>query len=39
VNLEGVMRASRFIAGKVGHPLTSKVYRAGGRLTTIPAPR
>jgi hydroxymethylglutaryl-CoA lyase len=39
VNLDRVMRASRFIASKVGHPLTSKVYQAGGHLTTIPAPR
>ena len=39
VSLEGVMRASRFIVDEVGHPLTSKVYQAGGRLTTIPAPR
>jgi isopropylmalate/homocitrate/citramalate synthase len=28
VNLEGVTTASRFIADKVGHPLTSKVYQA-----------
>jgi isopropylmalate/homocitrate/citramalate synthase len=33
------LEASRFIVGAVGHPLTSKVYQAGGRLTTIPAPR
>ena len=38
VNLEGVLAASRFIVGAVGHPLTSKVYQAGGRPTTIPAP-
>jgi hydroxymethylglutaryl-CoA lyase len=39
VNLDGVLAASRFIVDAVGHPLTSKVYQAGGRLTTIPAPR
>jgi hydroxymethylglutaryl-CoA lyase len=39
VNLDGVLEASRFIVNAVGHPLTSKVYQAGGRLTTIPAPR
>jgi isopropylmalate/homocitrate/citramalate synthase len=39
VNLEGVLAASRFIVDAVGHPLNSKVYQAGGRLTTIPAPR
>jgi hydroxymethylglutaryl-CoA lyase len=39
VSLERVMRASRFIASKVGHPLASKVFQAGGRPTTIPAPR
>ena len=39
VNLEGVLAASRFIVSAVGHPLTSKVYQAGGRPTTIPAPR
>jgi hydroxymethylglutaryl-CoA lyase len=39
VNLDGVLEASRFIVDAVGHPLTSKVYQAGGRLTTIPAPR
>jgi isopropylmalate/homocitrate/citramalate synthase len=39
VSLDRVLDASRFIVGAVGHPLTSKVYQAGGRLTTIPAPR
>jgi hydroxymethylglutaryl-CoA lyase len=39
VSLDRVLEASRFIVGAVGHPLTSKVYQAGGRLTTIPAPR
>jgi isopropylmalate/homocitrate/citramalate synthase len=39
VSLDKVLDASRFIVGAVGHPLTSKVYQAGGRLTTIPAPR
>src|SRR5216683_3342476 len=34
VNLDGVLAASGFIVGAVGHPLTSKVYQAGGRLTT-----
>jgi hydroxymethylglutaryl-CoA lyase len=39
VSLEKVLDASRFIVAAVGHPLTSKVYQAGGRLRTIPAPR
>jgi hydroxymethylglutaryl-CoA lyase len=39
VNLDRVLEASRFIVDAVGHPLTSKVYQAGGRLSTIPAPR
>ncbi len=39
INLDKVLAASRFIVDAVGHPLTSKVYQAGGRLTTIPAPR
>jgi isopropylmalate/homocitrate/citramalate synthase len=39
VNLDGVLAASRYIVNAVGHPLTSKVYQAGGRLVTIPAPR
>jgi hydroxymethylglutaryl-CoA lyase len=39
VSLDKVLDASRFIVAAVGHPLTSKVYQAGGRLTTIPAPR
>jgi hydroxymethylglutaryl-CoA lyase len=39
VSLDGVLQASRFIVDAVGHPLSSKVYQAGGRLTTIPAPR
>jgi len=39
VDLDGVIEASRYIVDAVGHPLTSKVYQAGGRLKTIPAPR
>jgi hydroxymethylglutaryl-CoA lyase len=39
VDLDAVLAASRFIVDAVGHPLSSKVYQAGGRLTTIPAPR
>jgi isopropylmalate/homocitrate/citramalate synthase len=39
ISLDKVLDASRFIVDAVGHPLTSKVYQAGGRLTTIPAPR
>jgi len=39
ISLDRVLDASRFIVGAVGHPLTSKVYQAGGRLTTIHAPR
>jgi isopropylmalate/homocitrate/citramalate synthase len=39
VHLERVLDASRLIAHAVGHPLTSKVYQAGGPLRTIPAPR
>jgi isopropylmalate/homocitrate/citramalate synthase len=39
VSLDGVLAASRYIVDAVGHPLTSKVYQAGGRLKTIPAPR
>jgi hydroxymethylglutaryl-CoA lyase len=39
VRLDKVLEASRFIVSAVGHPLTSKVYQAGGRLRTIPAPR
>ncbi len=39
ISLDKVLDASHFIVGAVGHPLTSKVYQAGGRLTTIPAPR
>ena len=39
IDLERVLEASRFIVDAVGHPLTSKVYQAGGRLTPIPAPR
>ncbi|MGI9145711.1 MAG: hydroxymethylglutaryl-CoA lyase [Chloroflexota bacterium] len=39
VSLDKVLEASSFIAAAVGHPLTSKVYQAGGRLRTIPAPR
>ena len=32
VNLEDVLAASRYVVGAVGHPLTSKVYQAGGTL-------
>jgi isopropylmalate/homocitrate/citramalate synthase len=39
VSLDKVLAASRFIVDAIGHPLTSKVFQAGGRLTTIPAPR
>jgi hydroxymethylglutaryl-CoA lyase len=39
VSLDAVLAASRYIVEAVGHPLTSKVYQAGGRLRTIPAPR
>lgn len=39
ISLDGVLAASRYIVDAVGHPLTSKVYQAGGRLRTIPAPR
>jgi hydroxymethylglutaryl-CoA lyase len=39
VELDAVLAASRYIADTVGHPLTSKVYQAGGRLRTIPTPR
>jgi hydroxymethylglutaryl-CoA lyase len=39
VTLDKVLEASRFIVDAVGHPLNSKVYQAGGRLATIPAPR
>ncbi|HLZ28021.1 MAG TPA: hydroxymethylglutaryl-CoA lyase [Chloroflexota bacterium] len=39
VALDKVLEASRFIVGAVGHPLNSKVFQAGGRLETIPAPR
>jgi hydroxymethylglutaryl-CoA lyase len=38
VDLEGVMAASSYIVKAVGHPLTSKVYQAGGRPRTIPIP-
>jgi isopropylmalate/homocitrate/citramalate synthase len=39
VDLDAVLAASRHIAAAVDHPLTSKVYQAGGRPRTIPAPR
>jgi hydroxymethylglutaryl-CoA lyase len=39
VDLDRVLAASRFIVDAVGHPLTSKVFQAGGRLVTMPAPR
>jgi hydroxymethylglutaryl-CoA lyase len=38
IRLEGVLAASRYIVDAVGHPLTSKVYQAGGRPRTIPLP-
>jgi hydroxymethylglutaryl-CoA lyase len=39
VDLDRVLQASRYIVGAVGHPLNSKVFQAGGRLSTIPSPR
>jgi isopropylmalate/homocitrate/citramalate synthase len=39
VSLDGVIAASRSIADAVGHPLTSKVFQAGGRPRVVPAPR
>jgi hydroxymethylglutaryl-CoA lyase len=39
ISLDTVLDASRYIVSAVGHPLTSKVYQAGGRLHTVPAPR
>jgi hydroxymethylglutaryl-CoA lyase len=36
VDLDKVLDASRFIVDAVGHPLTSKVYQAGGRLSAAP---
>jgi isopropylmalate/homocitrate/citramalate synthase len=39
VSLESVLAASAYIVDAVGHPLTSKVFQAGGRLRTIAAPR
>jgi isopropylmalate/homocitrate/citramalate synthase len=39
VNLDKLLEASRYIVDAVGHPLTSKVYQAGGKLVTVPAPR
>jgi isopropylmalate/homocitrate/citramalate synthase len=38
VDLDGVIAASQYIAAAVGHPLTSKVFQAGGRPRTIPLP-
>jgi isopropylmalate/homocitrate/citramalate synthase len=38
ISLDGVLAASRYIVDAVGHPLTSKVFQAGGRPTTIPLP-
>ncbi len=35
VDLARVLEASRYVVDAVGHPLTSKVYQAGGRL--VPA--
>jgi hydroxymethylglutaryl-CoA lyase len=34
VSLDGVIGASAFIAGAVGHPLRSRTYQAGGRPRT-----
>ncbi|HEX8969669.1 MAG TPA: hydroxymethylglutaryl-CoA lyase [Chloroflexota bacterium] len=39
ISLDRLLEASRFIAGTLGHPLSSKVFQAGGRPRTIPAPR
>jgi len=39
INLDSVLEASRFIAQSIGHPLTSKVFQAGGRPSVIAAPR
>jgi isopropylmalate/homocitrate/citramalate synthase len=39
IDLDKVLTASAFIVDAVGHPLTSKVFQAGGRLVTVPAPR
>jgi hydroxymethylglutaryl-CoA lyase len=36
VQLDAVLDASRYIVDAVGHPLTSKVYQAGGRLHAQP---
>jgi hydroxymethylglutaryl-CoA lyase len=38
VRLEGVLAASAFIEGAVGHPLRSRTYQAGGRPRTRPLP-
>jgi hydroxymethylglutaryl-CoA lyase len=38
VSLEGVIAASSYIREAVGHPLTSKVFQAGGRPKTVPIP-
>ena len=37
-DLEGVMAASTFIEGAIGHPLRSRTYLAGGRPGTRPLP-
>src|SRR6266508_1950886 len=39
IDLDKVIAASSYIVDAVGHPLTSKVYQAGGKLNTIAAPR
>jgi len=39
VDLDKLMQASAYIVDAVGHPLRSKVFAAGGRMHTIPAPR
>ena len=39
VDLEGVLAASRYIVDAIGHPLTSKVYQAGGRLKAASLPQ
>jgi len=38
VSLEAVLAASSFIVNAVGHPLTSKVFQAGGRPRTTALP-
>ena len=38
VHLDGVLAASAFIAGHVGHGLRSQTFLAGGRPVTRPLP-